>query len=195
MKNWILNFGLFVVLFVVSSCGSRKVTRINADTQTDISGRWNDTDASSVAKKLSKEALSANWLNDFTIEKGRKPVVIIGMVRNKSHEHIDVEMITKAMEKAFVNLQSVRVVQGGKFREALRKERAEQQQNASVSTMKKFGLETGADYMLQGTINSSVDALGSKKTVYYQVDFELVSIQTNEKVWIGDTKIKKFIED
>ena len=47
--------------------------------------------------------------------------------------------------------------------------------------------------MLQGTINSIVDQYSKEKTIYYQVDLELTNIQTNEKVWIGDKKIKKYI--
>ena len=81
------------------------------------------------------------------------------------------------------------------MREELRAERADQQNNASVSTVKKFGLETGADFMLQGSINSIVDAAKRQKIVYYQIDLELSHIQTNEKVWIGDKKIKKYIKN
>ena len=49
--------------------------------------------------------------------------------------------------------------------------------------------------MLQGTINSTVDSYKSKKVVYYQIDLELTNIQTNEKVWFGDKKIKKFVKN
>lgn len=89
----------------------------------------------------------------------------------------------------------MRLVQGGKKREELRAERADQQTNSSVSTMKKFGLENGADYMLQGSINSIVDALNRKKVVYYQVNLELTNLQTSEVVWIGEKKIAKYVKN
>ena len=88
----------------------------------------------------------------------------------------------KDIEKALIKNRKARVVAGGKMREELRAERASQQKNASVSTIKKFGLETGADFMLQGTINSIVDAYKRKKVVYYQIDLELTNIETNEKI-------------
>ena len=59
--------------------------------------------------------------------------------------------------------------------------------------MKSFGLEQGADFMLQGTINSIVDQYKKDKAIYYQVDLELTNLETNEKVWIGDKKIKKLV--
>jgi PBP1b-binding outer membrane lipoprotein LpoB len=61
--------------------------------------------------------------------------------------------------------------------------------------MKKFGLENGADYILQGSINSIVDSHKRQKVVYYQVDLELTDIQTNEVVWIGDKKIAKYVKN
>ena len=61
--------------------------------------------------------------------------------------------------------------------------------------MKQFGLEQGADFMLQGSINSIVDSHKKKKVVYYQVNLELTNLQTNEVVWIGDKKIAKYVKN
>ena len=195
MKKTILTVALaFVGLVALQSC-SRTVTRVAVDEQIDLSGRWNDTDARLSAEVLSEQVLTGNWLSDHVLKTNKKPVLIVGLVRNKSHEHIDAELFTKEMEKALVRSQRARVVQGGKMREELRAERADQQNNASVSTVKKFGLETGADYILQGTINSIVDAHRKKKVVYYQIDLELTNIQTNEKVWFGEKKIKKLVKE
>ncbi|WP_062052825.1 penicillin-binding protein activator LpoB [Aquimarina longa] len=195
MKKSIVTTIVVLLAVVINTSCSRKVTRVATDAQIDISGRWNDTDSRLAAEELTDEVLTGNWITDHIQEKGKKPVVIVGLVRNKSHEHIESETFIKDIEKAFIQRQKVRVVQGGKMREELRSERADQQNNSSVSTMKKFGLETGADYMLQGNINSIVDAHNRQKVVYYQIDLELTNIQTNEKVWIGDKKIKKFVKN
>jgi hypothetical protein len=61
--------------------------------------------------------------------------------------------------------------------------------------MKQWGLEIGADYMLQGSINSIMDAYKREKVIYYQIDSELTNMETNEVVWIGDKKIKKFVKN
>ena len=180
--------------FMFNSC-ARKITRVDTNSQIDISGRWNDTDSRLAAEELTDQILTGDWLTDFVQEHGRKPVLIVGLIRNKSHEHIEAETFTKDIEKAFIRRQKARIVTGGKMREELRAERADQQTNASTTTMKKFGLESGADYILQGNINSIVDAHKRKKVVYYQIDLELTHMQSNEKVWIGDKKIKKFVKN
>jgi uncharacterized protein (TIGR02722 family) len=175
---------------------NRQVTRIDPSEQVDISGRWNNTDSRLVAEDMTKTILGSKWLTDHMAAKnGQRPVVIVGFVTNKSHEHIEAETFVKDVEQSFITSQRVRLVQGGKKREELRAEKADQQTNATVSSMKKFGMEQGADYILQGSINSIVDSHKRKKVTYYQVNLELTNIETNEVVWIGEKKIAKYIKN
>ncbi|MDP4188918.1 MAG: penicillin-binding protein activator LpoB, partial [Bacteroidota bacterium] len=126
---------------------------------------------------------------------GTRPVIVVGLVKNKSYEHIDAETFIKDIEKAIIRNGSVRLVQAGDKREELRTERANQQQFSSAETIKKWGRELGADYIMQGTINSIVDTYNNQKVVYYQIDLEMTDLETNEIVWMGDKKIKKYIEN
>ncbi|MFT4741095.1 MAG: PBP1b-binding outer membrane lipoprotein LpoB, partial [Marivirga sp.] len=109
-------------------------------------------------------------------------------------EHISTETFINDIEREFINSSKVRMVQGGEAREELRTERADQQDFASLNTAKKWGLEKGADFILQGTINSITDSNSKEKIMYYQVDLTLTSLESNEKVWIGSKKIKKVIK-
>jgi uncharacterized protein (TIGR02722 family) len=181
--------------FFSISCTNRKVTRIDTNDQIDINGSWNSTDSRLTAEELIKQISNNVWLANHLKAKNKKPVVIVGMVNNKSHEHIETEMFIKDLERSFLASQQIGLVQSGKKREELRGEKADQQTNASVSSMKKFGLENGADYILQGSINSVVDAYKRQKTVTYQVNLELTNIETNEVVWIGEKKIAKYIKN
>lgn len=173
---------------------SPKVARIAADEQIDLSGRWNETDSRLVAEEMIKDALSRPWAMEFTADKDRKPAVVVGSVRNLSHEHISAGTFIKDIEREFLNSGRVKLVQAGDARNELRDERAEQQEFASKETAKKWGQELGADFILQGTINSIVDQDKKQKVIFYQVDMELTNVETNEKVWIGDKKIKKLID-
>lgn len=176
-----------------SACNNRTVTRVAPDKVIDLSGRWNETDARLAAETLTNQALTGDWLGNFTNEKKKKPVVIVGMVRNNSHEHMDTEIFTKDIEKAFIKSTMIRLVAAGEKRTEIRGERADQQDFSSAETMKKFGREVGADFMMQGTVKSIVDGYGKEKTTYWQIDLELTNIETNEIVWIGDYKGKKYI--
>src|SRR5688572_13654080 len=195
MKKVYLAVMALVVAGMSLSC-AHKVTRIDPGEQVDLSGRWNNTDSRLVAEQMIETVLREKWLGDHQEgHNGQKPVVIVGFVSNKSHEHIEAETFVKDVENSFVTTQKVRLVQGGKKREELRAEKADQQTNSTVSSMKKFGLEQGADFILQGSINSIVDSHKRKKVVYYQVNLELTNIETNEVTWIGEKKIAKYVKN
>jgi uncharacterized protein (TIGR02722 family) len=194
MKKNLNFFAILTLLAFISACQTR-VTRVDPSQTVDLSGRWNDTDSQQVAEAMSQDALNSNWLRDIELNSvnAKKPVVIIGIIANKSHEHIDHETFTKDIEREFIKSSKIRVVQNKTFREKLREERADQQEFASPETQKKWGRELGADYMMFGNISSIVDQEGKRKVVFYQVNLELTNIETNETIWIGDKKIKKYV--
>lgn len=193
MKN-ITRISMLVVVLISVAC-NRQVTRINPDQQVDLSGRWNDTDSKLVAEEMIKDVTGRPWHNNFRIEASRKPVVIVGYVQNKSTEHIEPETFIKDIEREFINSGFVRVVSNAEFREKLREERAEQGEFASPETQAKWGKELGADFMMFGVITAQTDSYKKEKVVNYKVNLELANVETNEKVWLGDKEIKKFIKN
>ncbi len=183
---------LLACSLLFSGC-KKTVTRVDTSQDIDLSGRWNDGDSRRVAEALTESALESRWVDEFQQKYNRRPVIIVGMVQNKSHEHIEAETFIKDMEKEFVRTGRVRVVQNSVFREKLREERADQQEFASPDTQKRWGAELGADFMMFGTINSIVDKEGKRQVTFYQVDLELANLETNELAWIDGKKIKKYI--
>ena len=184
---------LFGIIIFVGCGPTKQVTRIDTDTVVDLSGRWNDTDSRYVAEQIIDDCLTHNWINNHGIKTSSSPVVIVGAIRNKSHEHIATQTFVTDIEKAFVNSGKVRTVSSKSEREEIREERVDQSQNAAIETIKRMGRELGADYMMTGEINTIEDREGGKQIVFYQTDLTLTHIVTNEKVWIGSKKIKKFI--
>lgn len=197
MKNKFLIFILFS-LIPFSGCTTYRapaVERISPEQVTDLSGRWNDTDSRLTAEAMITQLFGGRWLLNFERANNRQPVVIVGLINNKSHEHISAETFIKDLERAIVNQGSVRLIQAAQQREELRLERGDQQDFSSPETMKKWGRELGADFMLQGDINSIVDQIQRKQTTTYQIDLELSNLETNEIIWMGDKKIKKVISN
>lgn len=194
MKKTFIAIVMCALMAGFSTSCSHKVERVDVDEQIDLSGRWNDTDSRLVAEAMVDQVLSGDWIaNHQRTHRGEKPVVIVGLVYNNTSEHIDANTFIKDVEKCFVQSGKVRLVQAGEKREALRKERAAQQDFASQETAKKWGRELGADFMLQGDISSITDQYKKEKVVYYQTSLELSDLESNEVVWIGDKKIKKYV--
>jgi len=185
---------LVLASFLVAGCGT-KVTRIDANETTDLSGAWNDTDSRLVAEEMIADALSRPWTSNFAGQTGRAPAVIVGTVRNFSHEHINMNTFIADMERALVNSGRVEFVASSDERGEIREERVDQDLNASEETRNEAGQEFGADFMLKGQINTIVDADGDEQVRYYQVDLTMISLADNRKVWLGQKKIKKLIEN
>ena len=183
---------LVVAAFAASGCSRKVVARIDTDSVTDLSGRWNDTDSRLVAEEMIRDCLTSPWKQEWQARRA-KPTVIVGQIRNKSSEHIAVGTFVGDIERAFINSGEVRSVASAEEREQVRAERADQQQHASDETVKQWGREHGADYMLSGTINSITDQEEGERIVFYQVDMTLIDLQENTKIWQGQKKIKKYI--
>lgn len=185
---------LLIAIMILSAC-SRQVTRIDPNEQIDLSGRWNDTDSKLVAAEMIDDVSGRRWHNEFRAQKNRKPVVIVGYIKNKTAEHIEPETFIKDIEREFINTGFVRIVSNADFREKVREERADQGEFASPETQAQWGRELGADFMMFGIITAQTDSYKKEKVVNYKVNLELVNIETNEKVWIGDKEIKKYIKN
>ncbi|MEX2363634.1 MAG: penicillin-binding protein activator LpoB, partial [Balneolaceae bacterium] len=150
-----------------------------------------------VAEEMIQDAIEKPWLSRFTDSHNNEvPVAIVGRVRNETMEHIDTEVFTKEMERAFINSGMVSVVASSDERAQLRDERQDQQSNASYESTKALAQELGADFMLIGNISSILDEnlSGKEAAIFYTVNLELVNVETNQKVWIGNKKIKKMID-
>jgi hypothetical protein len=157
----------------------------------DLSGNWNDTDSRLVSEEMIRDSLSGGWITRHEQKSKKTPAVIVQSVRNLSHEHINTRTFISDLERAFVNSGRVDVVASKEEREDIRNERVDQDTNATEESRKAAGKEAGADYSLQGTINTIIDASGKEQIKFYQIDLTLISIVDNRKVWTGQKKLKK----
>ncbi len=185
---------LMLSLIIIGGCGpSKTVERVDPSTTIDLSGDWNDTDSRLVAEEMIADVLSRPWVGEFKGEKKRQPDVIVGTVKNRSSEHIPTIPFIKNLERELINSGRVNFVANKEERQEVRDERTDQQEFASDESMKKFQKEAGADFMLRGDITTILDQSGGVKVKYYQVNLELVNIETNRKAWVGEKKIKKVV--
>ncbi|MDR1094973.1 MAG: penicillin-binding protein activator LpoB [Spirochaetaceae bacterium] len=194
MKKFVLCAAVAAVM-VLGACSSvPKVQRVDAAAQVDLSGYWNDSDVRIVCNALIQDCLNSARVAQAISAKGGTPAVLVGAFKNDSSEHIDTELISKTMETAIFNSGMLDFVAGGGVREELRAERADQQLNASEATAAKLGAETGADFLLTGSVKTVIDKAGNQEVRTYWVNAELTNIATNARMWMGENnEIKKLV--
>lgn len=183
------------LLFLLVSCQTRSVNRIDPAKEIDLSGRWNDVDSRKVADQMIYELFDSESFKNYAKSKARKPVIVVGQIRNKTSEHIEADNFIKKFEMVIHNSNVAEVVESGEFRDKVRVERSEQQDYADPATAKRWGMETGADVMLFGDMTSEVDTYNNKRVVNYITTLYLTDLETNKRIWYGQNEIKKFVKN
>jgi uncharacterized protein (TIGR02722 family) len=183
-----------LLLLALAGCQTRQVTRIDPATEIDLSGRWNDTDSRKVADQMIFDLFDSDSFKNYAKNKSTKPVIVVGMIRNKTSEHIDADNFIKKFEVVIHNSGVADLVESDQFRDQVRVERLEQQDYADPATVKKMGMESGADLMLFGDMTSETDTDNNRRVVNYITTLFLTDIQTNKRVWYGQNEIKKYVK-
>ncbi len=187
---------VLVLILLVAACAGPSVKRTEVDESIDLSGKWNDTDSRLVAEEMILDCMERPWLQRYEgTHSGKPPTVIVGTVKNRSHEHINTQVFIKDLERALINSGRVAFVASKDERVELREEKADQQYGfTSRESQKSISKEVGAEYMLQGSINTIKDEIKGKYVILYQVNLELIELETHLKKWIGQKEIKKYVK-
>jgi PBP1b-binding outer membrane lipoprotein LpoB len=119
----------------------------------------------------------------------------VGVIKNKTTEHIDASNYIKKIELAIFNSGTADIVESEEFRDKMRVERLQQQDFADPETVAEFGKEIGADLMLFGEMTSETDVFRSQKVVNYMTSLYLTDIETNKRIWFGQHEIKKVVRN
>jgi uncharacterized protein (TIGR02722 family) len=185
-----------ILLFclIVAGCQTRQVTRLDPATEMDLSGRWNDTDSRKVADQMIYDLFDARSFKQYAEANNGKPVIVVGTIRNKTSEHIDADNFVKKFEVVIHQSGAADLVESSEFRDILRVERLEQQEFSDPATVKRMGMETGADLMLFGEITSETDVYNNRRVVNYITTLFLTDIETNKRIWYGQNEIKKYVK-
>src|SRR5215475_5343261 len=118
-QSWLI---LGILMLTLTACSTTE-TRGPSEASVDLSGRWNDTDSRLTAEALIKDALARPWSQRFTQVTGRKPVVVVDTVQNRTHEPLNTQTFVKDLERALMQSGQVQLVADAGQRPEARQER------------------------------------------------------------------------
>lgn len=191
MKNVLAIFVLFGLSANLIGCGPRAYIRGDYDENVErenlMTDRWSETDMQKVAKDLVASALR----HDAVANAKRPPIVMVTKLQNKTSEQIDTQSIT--------DMITVELTQSGKIQfvdKAARDDMAEEydyQESGMVNreSQKKRGGQVGADFIINGRLDSNVQEVGKDKSVYYKVTLNMTNLTTGLIVWTDHKQIRK----
>lgn len=195
--RWMTLGAALVGAGVLAGCKSREVTRADPTEVRDLDFRFDEDDARMTADTMVRDALSRGWIDRWMGANGQRPVVIVGTVRNETSDYLDSKLFTKQIERELINSGRVRIVAARDERGEVRDERTQGLDWSRPETVKQQAYELGADFMLLGRVGENIERSrnGNQRIVYYQVNLEMIDLESNEKVWIGEQQIEKRVRD
>jgi penicillin-binding protein activator len=186
---------LVPTLALTTGCGGTTVTRVDENTDVDLSGNWNAGDSRRVADKMIADCISFPWADQFKAKHNRIPTVKTGTIKVITNgDVVNTEIFTNDLQRALLRSGKAQPVASNSEKDQAREERKDQDVNASEATRKESFQETGADFLIIGTINVQDDQAGGKRHKFYSVDLKMTDVKTQQQVWIGNEKISKVIQ-
>jgi len=189
MKKLVLTL-CAVGLMALTACGPKAFVKGEYDDverENNMNDLWSETDMQKVVADLVAGMLAHPAIANAK----RPPVVMVTKLQNKTSEHIDTQSI---MDMIRVELQ-----RGGKviFVDKEAREDVAEEYNYQASgmvseeTKKGPGGQVGADFILNGRLDSIVQEVGKDKTVYYKVTLNLTNLKTNLVIWTDYKQLRK----
>ena len=152
-----------------------------------LDDRFNENDMQLIAKKMTNSILSAPWMDSA----GGAPAVMIGKMRNRTTEHIDMVALSDKLRTTLIQSGRLRFVDVLNRRDIAEEYEYQNSGYVNPAQAKAPGNQTGSDYILTGTLSSNIQEVGKNKLVYYKATFQLTDLVTSEIVWTGEKEIRK----
>jgi penicillin-binding protein activator len=191
MKRSVLTLLAVGLLALTTSCGPKAFVKGEYDEdinrENNMNDLWSETDMQKVVADL-----VAGMTQHPAISNAKKPpIVMVTKLQNKTDEHIDTQNI--------MDMVRVELSRGGKTafvdkeaREDVADEYNYQNSGMVNDTTKKGpGGQIGADYIINGRLDSIVQEVGKNKSVYYKVTLNLTNLKTNIVEWTDYKQIRK----
>lgn len=195
MKQWFSSFlcTLLLIFFTVgslTSCGPKAFVKGQYDDvnkQNLMNDQWSETDMQTVVKDLVTGLVGSPAIASAK----NQPIVIVTNLQNKTSEHIDTQSVMDMIRVELMNTGKVAFID----KEAREDIKSEYEYNdsglVSEDSKKKAGSQVGADYIINGRLDSIVQEVGKDKTVYYKLTLNLTNLKTSLISWSNHKQIRK----
>ncbi len=191
MKKLSVMMASVITLVLTSGCGSKQFSDGGYDEDVNeanlLDDRWSESDMQKAVEALVKSATSHYAISSSK----RPPLVMVTRLQNKTSEHIDTQSV--------MDMVRVELMRGGRVQfidKAARDDMAEEYeyQNSGMvnrSSKKGKGKQIGADFIINGRLDSIVKQAGRRKTVYYKITLNMTNLSTGVIVWSDYKQIRK----
>ena len=190
MKKFLLAVSGVVMALTLTNCGPKAFVKGEYDDvnrENNLNDQWSETDMQKAVADMVNSLTSHPSIN----KPGKLPVVMVTNLQNKTSEHIDTQSI--------MDMVRVDLMKSGKvgFIDKEAREDISNEYNYQGSgmveeaTKKGPGGQIGADFIINGRLDSIVQEVGKDKSVYYKLTLNLTNLKTSMIVWSDKKQLRK----
>lgn len=181
---------LIAAFFNLLACGPSAFVKGQYDDvnkENLLNDQWSETDMQVVVKAM-VDSMTAHP----SIANAKKlPIVMVTNLQNKTSEHIDTQSIMDMVRVDLTNSGKVAFVDK-EARQDISNEYDYQNSGMVAHESKKTaGGQTGADYIINGRLDSIVQEVGKDKSVYYKITLNLTNLKTGIITWTNQKQLRK----
>lgn len=181
---------LIMSTMALSACGPKAFVKGQYDDveRTNLlNDQWSETDMQKAAADL-----VASLVAHPAIARAKTPpVVMVTGLQNKTSEHIDTQSIMDLIRVELMKTGKVSFVDREARQDISDEYNYQNSGMVSDESKKGPGGQVGADYIINGRLDSIVQEVGKDKTVYYKLTLNLTNLKTSVIVWSDNKQIRK----
>lgn len=190
MKKVLCVAVLAMGVFGLTSCGPKAFVKGQyEDTNKEnlLNDQWSETDMQVVVKSMVDSLVQSKAINNVQ----KMPIVMVTNLQNKTSEHIDTQSIMDMVRVELTNSGKVAFVDKEARGDISNEYDYQNSGIVSEETKKTPGGQIGADYIVNGRLDSIVQEVGKEKTVYYKLTLNLTNLKTGIISWTNQKEIRK----
>lgn len=178
-------------VLALAGCGPKAFVKGSYDkdvtAENNLNDQWSETDMQVVVKDLVASMTKARAINDAK----RPPIVMVTKLQNKTDEHIDTQSVMDMIRVELAREGKVAFVDKEAREDVAGEYDYQNSGMVSNETKKGPGGQTGADFIINGRLDSIVQQVGKEKTIFYKVTLNLTNLQTNVVAWSDYKQLRK----
>lgn len=181
---------VLLALVAMTSCGPQAFVKGQYDDvnrENLMNDQWSETDM-----QVTVKAMVDSMTSHPAIATAKKmPIVIVTNLQNKTSEHIDTQSIMDMVRVDLTNSGKVAFIDK-EARQDISNEYDYQNSGMVADDSKKTaGGQVGADFIINGRLDSIIQEVGKDKSVYYKLTLNLTNLKTGVITWTNQKQLRK----
>ncbi len=175
----------------LTACGPKAFTKGDYDADVNqqnlLNDSWSETDMQVTVKTMVDSLVRHRSI----AESKAPPIMMVTNLQNKTSEHIDTQSIMDMVRVELTNSGRVAFIDKEARNDIAEEYNYQDSGMVNQQTKKGPGGQIGADFIVNGRLDSIVQEVGKDKTIYYKITLNMTNLKTGVITWTDQKQIRK----